>query len=94
MKVLVLHGYPLGRQVTAKLNLLPQLHSTFVCVLSCAAFNFSVTDHGSNKNTELFRRLGAGCCIELGSIFVFCIFIILTDPTEQKKVPTKLFKGC
>lgn len=25
---------------------------------------------------------------------VFCIFIMLTDPVEQKEVPTTCFKGC
>lgn len=51
LKALVLYGYPLGRQVMAKLNLLPQLLSTFVRVLSCAAYNFSITDHSSDNNS-------------------------------------------
>lgn len=28
------------------------------------------------------------------TFYVFCIFMMLRDPAEQKEVPTKCFKGC
>lgn len=85
LKALVLHGYPLGRQVMAKLNLLPQLLSTFVCVLPCAAFSLAL-QFTALIMTALFCRLRAGGCMEPDSIYVFCITLLLTDPAEEEEV--------
>lgn len=93
LKALVLHGYPLGRQVMAKLNLLPQLLSTFVCVLPCAAFSLAL-QFTALIMTALFCRLRAGGCMEPDSIYIFCITLLLTDPAEEEEVPTECFKGC
>lgn len=71
LKALALHGYPLGRQVMAKLNLLPQLLSTFVCVCFPVQPLTSALQITALIITALLCRLRAGSCMELDSIYVF-----------------------
>lgn len=66
--------------------------SFYLCVLSCATFNYSITNNGSGNNRQIFS--GDLEQVFFMKFYVFCLFILLTDPVEQKEVLTKCFKCC